>query len=135
MKIFVTFTFLVVLINEEKIREMILQSKENLSKYKTNMPCNTMIDIPLEFGQSSSKYKSTRGHKLNHSFSRFNTKLTFYDSARFGITSAMITRNAIIPNGEELFAHYGYSYSNGPRWYKNSFKNFIFQNEKALKCD
>ena len=117
----------------EEIGEIIQQTKENLSKYKTNMPCNTMIDIPLEFGQSSSKYKSTRGHKLNHSFSRFNTKLTFYDSARFGITSAMITRNAMIPKGEELFAHYGYSYSKGPRWYKNAFKEFLLQNEKAEK--
>lgn len=117
----------------EEIDAIIQQTKENLSKYKTNMPCNNMIDIPLEFGQSSSKYKSTRGHKLNHSFSRFNTKLTFYDSARFGITSAMITRNAIIPKGEELFAHYGYSYSKGPRWYKNAFKNFLLQNEKAVK--
>ena len=30
-----------------------------------------------------------------------------------------------ILKGQEFFLHYGYSYSLGPKWYKDSFNNFL----------
>ena len=82
----------------------------------------------METGLNSSKYRSTRGHKLNHSFSRLNSRYAFYDSARFGIVSAIETKNYLIPQGEELFVHYRYSYDKSPLWYKDLFNDFLQQN-------
>ena len=114
-------------LNEDIKSDLLNTYSEDRWKYKTQMPCGMTIDIPLEMGQDPTKYSGTRGHKLNHSFANMNTKLTFYDSARFGIVSSIISRDGItIPKGAELFAHYGYSYHLGPRWYKKLFKDFVF---------
>ena len=63
----------------------------------------------MEAGQSSAKFWSTRGHKLDHSFSRMNSRLTFYESARIGIISA---------------------YTTGPLWYRNLIKDFLQENNQ-----
>ena len=90
------------------------------------MKCG-QIDIPYEEGQDPSIYSSTRGHKINHSFGASSAYLSNYDSARFGIVSSITSRFGItIPEGTELFIHYGYTYSGGPRWYKKLFKNFLW---------
>ena len=115
--------------SKEDVSDIVRITKENLHKYRTHLDCSYSLDIQLEDGQSTSKYRSTRGHKLNHSFSRMNSRLTFYDSARFGIISAIETRQAVIPQGEEIFVHYGYSYANGPLWYKNLFNEFLQEND------
>ena len=58
--------------------------------------------------------------------------MILYDSARFGIVNAIATRQGkAIPKGDELFLHYGYSYSAGPRWYKKVFRDFIFARETS----
>ena len=106
--------------------------KELQWKYRTTRACRSTMDISLEEGQDPSKYRSTRGHKLNHSFSRMNAQLSSYDSARFGIVGSIVTRTGIIvPKGAELFLHYGYLYSTGPRWYKKLFQQFLFGKDKS----
>jgi histone-lysine N-methyltransferase SETD7 len=102
-------------------------TSENDWKYSTKMKCGMTLDIPFKVGQDPSKYRSTRGHKINHCFSNMNAFLTHYDSARFGIISVIMSRYGItIPKGEELFVHYGYPYSRGPAWYKELYKDFLF---------
>ena len=103
-------------------------------KYATKLNCGMTLDIPFEAGQDPSKYRSTRGHKINHCFSNMNAFLTSYDSARFGIISAISSRYGItIPKEEELFVHYGYDYSGGPTWYKELFKDFLFGKEPSKR--
>ena len=117
---------------DEAIRDNTIASlKENTWKYRTSMSCGT-LDIPLELGQDSIKYQSTRGHKINHSFGHSIAHLRSYDSARYGITSAIMSRPGMtIKKDSELFINYGYTYTTGPRWYKKLFKDFLFKEEAA----
>ena len=117
--------------SKEEVNEKVRVTKEDLLKYQTILGCSYTSDIQMETGLSSSKYRSTRGHKLNHSFSRLNSRYAFYDSARFGIVSAIETKNYLIPQGEELFVHYRYSYDKSPLWYKNLFNDFLQQNDQV----
>ena len=76
----------------------------------------------------ASRYRSTWGHKINHCFARQNSQLVHYDSAQFGVIMAINTLDNIsISKGQEIFLHYGYSYSAGPKWYKDSFINILKQ--------
>jgi hypothetical protein len=105
--------------------------RENLWKYRTSMKCG-QLDIPYEEGQDPSIFSSTRGHKINHSFGASSAHLTFYDSARFGIVSSITSRFGVtIPKGTELFIHYGYNYSGGPRWYKKLFEDFLEESSET----
>ena len=118
------------------INDLIDNYIEATWKYRTTMKCGKILDIPIEEGQDSAKYNSTRGHKLNHSFHSVNTQLSYYDSARFGITISIISREGLtIEKGAELFHHYGYGYSAGPRWYKTLFKAFMSEKKKTSEGD
>ena len=100
--------------------------KERFEKYSSELPCNEYIQIPTEVGLMKSKYRSTWGHKVNHCFTRQNSQLVHYDSAQFGVVLAIKTLNtASISKGQEIFLHYGYTYSEGPKWYKDSFRNYL----------
>ena len=112
-------------ISKEKIKE---DFKESLAKYRTHLRCDEFLEIPSEIGQTKSKYRSSWGHKINHCFARQNSRLQLYDSARFGVVMGIKVLNEIsILKGQELFLHYGYSYSAGPKWYKDSFHNFLME--------
>ena len=96
--------------------------KKSTKKYSGDLLCNEHLEIPSDVGQRKSKYRSTRGHKINHSFTRQNARYILYDSAQFGIVMAISTLNTkSISKGEEIFVHYGYTYSDGPKWYQESF--------------
>ena len=96
--------------------------KKSTKKYSGDLLCNEYLEIPSEVGQKKSKYRSTRGHKINHSFTQQNARYILYDSAQFGIVMAISTLNKKrILKGEEIFVHYGYTYSDGPKWYQESF--------------
>ena len=100
--------------------------KQNSKKYSADLGCNEYLEIPSDIGQRKSKYRSTWGHKINHCFTRQNSQLVHYDSAQFGVVVAIRTLNKVsIPKGKEIFVHYGYSYSDGPKWYKDSFKRAL----------
>ena len=116
---------------DETVRnDTITLLRENMWKYRTTMKCGMVLDIPLEDGQDSSKYRSTKGHKINHSFAHSNAYLVFYDSARFGIVSSIMSRPGVtIANCSELFINYGYTYAHGPKWYKKLFMDFLFKEE------
>ena len=120
---------------EEEILKIVNDDWGKSSKYRTVLPCRYALDISYDAGQNTEIFRSTKGHKINHSFSRMNSQLFLYDSARFGIVSAMITRKGmIIPQGEEIFTHYGYKYSevNWARWYQDDFKTFVAENERGF---
>ena len=100
--------------------------KERFEKYSSTLPCNEYTQMPTDIGQMKSKYRSTWGHKINHCFTRQNSLLVHYDSAQFGVVLAIMTLNMVnIAKGQEIFLHYGYTYSEGPKWYKDSFRNYL----------
>ena len=114
-------------IDEVEKNKTIANYSENFWKYRITLTCNTFLDIPYDIGQNASRYQATVGHKINHSFSSANARVTLYDSARFGIVNAIATRqDKTILKGDELFLHYGYTYHAGPSWYKQLFRDFIF---------
>ena len=107
------------------MNDIIETLRESSLKYRAERKCGHM-NIPYEAGQDTTIYNSTRGHKINHSFGGSNTCLYFHDSARFGIVNSIISSGGVtIPKGTELFCHYAYFYSNGPRWYRKMFKDFL----------
>ena len=100
--------------------------KESCKKYAANLGCNEYLEIPARVGQRKSEYRSTWGHKINHCFVRQNSELVLYDSAQFGVVMAISTLNRIsIPKGQEIFVDYRYTYSTGPKWYKDAFKRTL----------
>ena len=108
--------------------------REGTWKYRTGMKCGMTLDIPLQSGQDSTMYRSTRGHKINHSFAHSNAHLTSCDSARYGIVSCIMSRPGItIAKGSELFITYGYGYTSGPKWYKKLFTDFLYREEPSRK--
>ena len=113
---------------ENEFNEDYTDFKEGAQKYRTSLHCNEFLEIPSYTGQLKSQYRSTWGHKINHCFKRQNSRLQFYDSAQFGVVMAIKTLDNIsISKGQEIFLHYGYSYSAGPKWYKDSFINILKQ--------
>ena len=113
---------------ENEFIEDYIDFKEGAQKYRTSLHCNEFLEIPSYMGQLKSQYRSTWGHKINHCFKRQNSRLQFYDSAQFGVVMAIKTLDNIsISKGQEIFLHYGYSYSAGPKWYKDSFINILKQ--------
>ena len=108
------------------------ETSKTITTNKLSLIARCGIGEINEEGQESSKYRSTRGHKINHSFARLNTRLSYYDSARFGIVMSIVSREGInIPKDAELLTHYGYDYSTGPRWYKKLFHDFLFGKENS----
>ena len=77
--------------SKDEVDEIVRITKENLFKYATHLKYSYSLDVEIKAGQSSAKYQSTREDKPNHSFSRMNSRLSFYESARFGIISAIDT--------------------------------------------
>ena len=69
---------------------------ESIGKYAAVIGCNEYLEIPREVGQRTNKYRSTRGHKINHSFTGQNSEYMLYDSAQFGIVIAIKTLNKSI---------------------------------------
>ena len=52
--------------------------------------------------------------------------------AQFGVVLAIRTLNtASISKGQEIFLHYGYTYSEGPKWYKDSFRNYLMHRNET----
>ena len=106
--------------------------KKSAQKYSTALRCSEFLQIPGDIGQMKNKYRSTWGHKINHCFTRQNSQSIYYDSAQFGVIVAIKTLNKVnILKGQEIFLHYGYSYSASPKWYKDSFIKFVRQQKDA----
>ena len=108
---------------KDKLKE---DFKDGAKKYRLSLHCNQLVEIPSRIGQTKSRYHSSLGHKINHCFTRQNSYLQVYDSAQFGVVMAIKTiKNISISKGQEIFTHYGYSYSAGPKWYRDAFINFL----------
>ena len=95
-------------------------------KYSAKLNCGEIMDIPTDVGQNTTKYLSTRGHKINHSFNEMNAQNILYDSAQFGIVNGIkIREGLILHKNTEIFSHYGYKFSSSPQWYKELFLKFL----------
>merc|ERR1711963_439775 len=74
-----------------------------------------------------SKYRATIGHKINHSFTKTNTKFGHVYHPRFGqIRSIVATKD--IQKGEELLVNYGYGLidsRNLPGWYVEAYEREV----------
>ena len=95
------------------------------------------IYIPKEYWDIS-KYRSTLGHKFNHSFKFNKSKYGYADHPRFGLIRTVVAIGNI-NKGEEIFTHYNYPDGNlvpkwysdlyfqeiGEDWYKNSESKYI----------
>ena len=68
-------------------------------------PPDLLLDVPEEY-RSVGEYRTTLGHKANHSFQN-NAEYAFVDHPVLGgIACLVATKN--IDDGEEVFAHYRY---------------------------
>ena len=85
-----------------------------------NFGKNAYIHIPQAYW-STSNFRATLGHKVNHSFMFAKSKFSSVYHPRFGnIKSVVATSN--ITKGEEIFVNYGYSkISAVPEWYSNLY--------------
>ena len=80
------------------------------------------------------RFRSTLGHKLNHSFSP-NVRFETVDSPRFGIVMCMRTTRPI-RRGEELLNHYGYRVTkDAPLWYLYGLRDFLREHPGEANSD
>lgn len=76
-----------------------------------------IIHLPEEYGRDTHKYKATLGHKINHSFSKWNCIFHTLDHPRFGpIPAARSTEN--VRQGTELLCLYEMKFHEGQSWYQ-----------------
>ncbi len=54
------------------------------------------------------------------------------DFCRFGIVNAVMTKEEI-KKDQEYFASYGYSVVNGPKWYRDLFREYALENPDKVK--
>lgn len=112
---------------------LVLQSKVDRRKWDLNS--NTIevdetysIDVPEPFHKMK-RYRSSLGHKANHSFTPNAQYLPLYHP-RFGDVKSVVAMSPI-KKGEEITVDYGYaSHSKGPKWYQEAKRQ-----EKRVKYE
>ena len=78
------------------------------------------IHIPKDYWDISN-FRSTLGHKVNHSFLFPKTKYGFAYNPRFGYIRTVVAKSNIT-KGEEVLVDYGYSRrSRVPLWYSDLY--------------
>ncbi len=79
------------------------------------------MDIPPEFGRDLSRFRSTLGHKCNHSFEPNSEFREFASHPRFGRVMSVVARRDVAA-GEEVTCDYNYGKGDGegPRWYRKA---------------
>ena len=113
-------------------QEMTTQEEDDAASYLFNFgetykdfPSDLCIDLPTGY-RTVQKYRSTLGHKINHSFIGTNIYWGFVRHPSFGpIVSLMASKP--ITKGEELFINYKYELEDAPPWY------FKLAEEMSLK--
>ena len=79
------------------------------------------IHIPKPYWNISN-FRSTLGHKVNHSFKYATTIFGWVFHPRFGNIRSIVAIQDIA-KGEEVLVNYGYSQNNhAPKWYINLYK-------------
>ena len=86
------------------------------------MSQSTYINIPQEYSDIS-KYRSTLGHFVNHSFRRANAYYGRAIHPRHGTVIAIITLEDI-QKGNEILCSYGLEYNKWgvPNWYARAYE-------------
>ena len=86
------------------------------------MPGNQFINIFKE-NWSIINYRSTLGHKFNHSFKRNQAYFGHVFHPRFGPIRSVVARTDIA-KGDEIFVNYGYDKRGSvPEWYADLYEH------------
>ena len=81
-------------------------------------------NIPKEYW-SLSNYRATLGHKINHSFTKANTRSGLVYHPRFGYCRTIVATKDIKKH-EELWINYGYPVNqHSPGWYLDTYEKEI----------
>jgi len=84
----------------------------------------SVIHLPDDVGRSTEKYKATLGHKINHSFFRYNCLFHSLDHPRFGlIPAARVVER--VTEGAEILCHYEIGYAEGAPWFQELWRREI----------
>ena len=76
------------------------------------------IDMPSEY-RGWSRYRTTSGHKVNHSFVAANCEFGTFFHPRFGRVPCIKTMKPALKKGTELLCYYHYALSDCPQWYSD----------------
>ena len=93
--------------------------------YHIGLSKSTYINIPEEYWDIS-KYRSTLGHLVNHSFLKPNAYYGRTIHPRHGPIMAIITLKNI-QKGDEILCYYGLEHNKWgvPNWYARSFEREV----------
>ena len=88
-------------------------------------PENLQINIPIQFWNIT-EFRSTLGHKVNHSFTKNKTQYKHVFHPRFGHIRSVVAK-ADIAKGEEIFVNYNYPIGGPPpvEWYKTVYEEEV----------
>ena len=82
------------------------------------LPEDLLVDVSGEY-RSVVEYRTTLGHKSNHSFNN-NVEFWVVDHPVLGVIGCLVAQTEITA-GEEIFAHYRYPEVNSVSWYNYDF--------------
>lgn len=103
-------------------------SEAQFSDYALYLEDGWLLDIPQEF-RSLTKYKSTLGHKVCHSFEA-NAEYSHGFHPKYGHIRIILATHHI-EKGQEIFCNYKYSWAKSPEWYKASLKSYLRDKGKS----
>ena len=83
------------------------------------LPANLLVDVSAEF-RSVVEYRTTLGHKANHSFD-YNVEYWVVDHPVLGAIACLVAETEI-DVGQEIFAHYRYNKVK-PAWYEEEYEH------------
>ena len=92
------------------------------------------INIPEPYWNITS-FRSTLGHKVNHSFINIKAQFNWVSHPRFGHIRSVTATEDVYP-GEEILIHYGYPIEAGrkvPKWYKELYEKQVGAWPKTTK--
>ena len=84
------------------------------------------INIPEPYWNITS-FRSTLGHKVNHSFTNIKAQFNWVSHPRFGHIRSVTATEDVYP-GEEIFVHYHYPIeadSKVPKWYRELYEKQV----------
>ena len=77
-----------------------------------------------EYGRDTAKYRATLGHKINHSFNKWNCLFHNLDHPRFGLIPAARTTESVAA-GDELLCNYQQEYDQAAPWFQELYRQQI----------
>lgn len=81
----------------------------------------TVLHLPEELGADTAKYRATLGHKINHSFDKWNCMFHSLDHPRFGLIPAARTTEKV-DKDRELLCLYEIKYHEGAPWFQELWR-------------